>query len=238
MSELKILQPKVQEALRPYIDESYQAKMQTIVPTDWEIMGVRIPQIRKIVKTLIQQHPHVTLDDVLELVDRGFLERVREVALSGIFWLATMKRELDRALWPLIGRWVEQLADWEMCDQLAMGVAAVIVDKEPTLVNDLVHWARSSSPWRRRFTVAVASALNQKGRARVSETLRICHELMQEETAIVRKGVGWALREASKMDELAVYSFLLRWRDQAHKTILREGAQKLTAAHRATLLEG
>lgn len=238
MSELEILQTEIQEALRPYIDESYRAKIRTMVPTDWEIIGVRVPQIREIVKTLIQQYPSATLDDVLELVDTGFLERVREEALCGIFWLSTMKHELDRALWPLIGRWVEQLADWEMCDQLAMGVAAVIVDKEPVLVNDLVHWARSSSPWRRRFTVAVAAALNQKGRVRVSEALRICHELMQEETAIVRKGVGWALREASKIDELAVYSFLLRWRGRAHKTILREGTQKLTAEHRATILKG
>lgn len=229
------LQTQLTAAFQSQIDEDYLKRIQLLVPTGWEVMGVRVPDIRATVKALKKENPAVTLDDVLELIDFGFREQSREVALSGIFWLATMKRELDLALWPLVDRWVEQLTDWEMCDQLGTGVAAVIVAKDLVLVNDLVYWARSSNQWRRRFAAATATALNQQGRAHVAETLRICAELMREETPIVCKAVGWALREASKRDETAVFEFLLSWQGKGNPRIIREGAAKLTAARQAKL---
>lgn len=235
MTKADPLHAQLTAAFQSQIDEAYLKRIQMLVPTGWEVIGVRVPDIRATVKVLKKENPAVALDDVLELIDFGFREQSRELALSGIFWLTTMKRELDLALWPLVDRWVEQLTDWEMCDQLATGVAAVIVSRDLILVDDLVYWARSSNQWRRRFAAATATALNQKGRAHVPETLRICAELMSEETPIVCKAVGWALREATKHDETAVFEFLLSWQAQANPRIIREGAAKLAAEKRAKL---
>lgn len=236
MSNIEKIQIDMRRRLKPHIDEAYLEKISELVQTGWQVMGVRVPHIRAVTKELYEAYPAVTIDDIMELIDDAFQEQVREEALCGIYWLTTKKREFDLWLWPLIDRWVEGVADWEVCDLLAAGVAAVVVHKNIELVDQLVNWTNFSNKWRRRFTVSTAAALNQKKRVHVAETLRICHELMGEEEAIVQKAVGWALREASKHDSEAIYAFLHQWKDEGERTIIREGSAKLSKAQRQILL--
>ena len=146
------------------------------------------------------------------------------------------KKAPASSLWAAIDGWVKLIADWEICDQLAMGVAAPLVDENPRRVADLIDWTGSPNPWRRRFTVATAAALNQKGRSNVAATLQICANLLQEETPIVRKAVGWALREASQKEPRAVFGFLYEKRAEAEQSILRESSEKLPDEQRALIL--
>lgn len=236
MSDIEKIQTDMRKRLKPHIDEAYLDKISELVHTGWQVMGVRVPQIRAVTKDLYQAYPAVTIDDIMELVDDAFQEQIREEALCGIYWLTTKQKQFDIWLWPLIDRWVEGIVDWEVCDLLAAGVAAPIVHHNLQLVDQLVNWANFPNQWRRRFAVSTAAALNQKKRAHVPETLRICHELMEEEEAIVRKAVGWALREASKHDTEAVFEFLRSWKGNGNKTIIREGGAKLSEAQRQMLL--
>jgi 3-methyladenine DNA glycosylase AlkD len=235
------LRAKVRERLASQVDVHYLAKIQELVPTEWTVVGVKAPVIRSLVKQLRKEYPDVTSADLVHLLDESFADRQREEVLCYIFWLAAMKRHLDRTIWPAIDSWINQIVDWEICDQLATGIAAPLVDKalaagEWQFVNDLITWTASPNLWRRRFPAAAASALNQKGRAYVAETLQICAPLLADDEPMVRKAVGWALREASKRDPLAVFEFLYQRRQEAHRTLLREGSTKLTDEHRAALL--
>lgn len=230
------LRSEIHSQLTPLIDPTYLSKISELVPTAWTILGVRVPELRKLAAELNQTYKVITVPDIVALLDAAFAGRCREEVLVGIFWLSKKKRQLTDALWPHIDQWIEHIVDWEMCDQLATGVRAVIVDRNLALVDDLVAWTQSDNEWRRRFPAALASALNQKGRAHVPETLRICNLLMQDPSAMVRKAVGWALREASKADEASVFRFLFHHKETTPRSLLRESAQKLTTTHQAELL--
>lgn len=226
----------VQQAIHVAIDPAYRAKIQQLVPSGWTIHGVRVPQLRTLADALRKEHRATKIDDIVALLDAAFATREREPLLIYLFWLAAYKRHLTPTLWPQIDGWVNLLADWEICDQLAMNIAAPIVGKELSLVTELVQWTASPNPWRRRFTLATAAALNQKGRVHVSETLTICTSLLNDPEAAVRKAVGWALREASDHDADAVYHFLDAHKEQIARSIMSEGSKKLSAARRDRLL--
>ncbi|MEZ4709143.1 MAG: DNA alkylation repair protein [Caldilineaceae bacterium] len=230
------LRQEIQTHLTPLIDPAYLANISQLVPTAWTILGVRVPELRTLAAELNKTHKTVGALDIAAFLDVAFAARCREEVLVGIFWLTKKQRHLTDALWPHIDQWLEQIVDWEMCDQLATGVGAVIVARNLALVDDLAAWTQSDNEWRRRFPAALASALNQKGRAHAAETLRICAPLMQDPSPMVRKAVGWALREAGKADEAAVFHFLQRHRGTTPRGLLRESAQKLTPAHQAELL--
>ncbi|MEZ4664646.1 MAG: DNA alkylation repair protein [Caldilineaceae bacterium] len=230
------LRQEIHSRLTPLIDPAYLTKISELVPTAWTILGVRVPELRKLAAELNKTHTAMGAPDIAAFLDAAFEERCREEVLVGIFWLTQKKRHLTDALWPHIDRWLAHIVDWEMCDQLATGVGAVIVDRNLALVDDLKVWTQSDNEWRRRFPAALASALNQKGRAHVDETLRICDPLMQDPSAMVRKAVGWALREASKADAEAVFHFLLRHKAATPRGLLRESAQKLAPGKQAELL--
>lgn len=234
--DVETIQQSVQQAIANAVDPVYLANIQELVPSGWTIQGVRVPQLRALATGLRKMNKAVGVATVAMLLDTAFATKVREPVLVYLFWLAQLERHLTPTLWPQIDGWVEQVADWEICDQLAMGVAAPLVAQQLTLVDILVTWTASPNPWRRRFTLATAAALNQKGRAQAAATLRICAPLLNDPEAIVRKAVGWALREASDHDAETVYAFLIEHKDTMARTVRNEGAKKLSAVQRAMLL--
>jgi len=238
-SQAEVLLSEIQQRTLPIVEPDYAAKIQKLVPSQWHVLGVRVPKLRALAADLKKHHPRVLTEDLILLVNLTFSGRCREEVLCGLFWLAaSIKKEPASALWGAIDGWIKQIADWEICDQLAMGVAAPIVDANPRRVADLVDWTGSPNHWRRRFTVATAAALNQKGRSNVNATLQICAELLQDDEPLVRKAVGWALREASQKEPRAVFGFLYEQRDFAERSILRGGSEKLEAEQRALILNG
>ena len=120
--------------------------------------------------------------------------------LFGVFVLARFRKRLDASVWAKLEAWLDCIDNWETCDQLAKGVAAELVARDLGRLPRLVRWARSPQPWRRRFALATAAALNQGGKQEIEATLEVCEPLMGEREPIVQQAVGWALREASKND--------------------------------------
>ncbi len=237
-SQAQFLRAELREQILPLVEPEYAAKIQHLVPSQWSALGVRVPKLRALAAEMKKRHPRVSTADLIVLVDLTFIRHCREDVLCALFWLAaSIKREPAAPLWAAIDGWIKQIADWEICDQLAMNVAAPIVAENPRRVADLVDWTGSPNPWRRRFTVATAAALNQKGRSNVAATLQICSHLLQDEAPTVRKAVGWALREASEKEPRAVFGFLYEQRAMTERSILREGSEKLTAEQRALILE-
>jgi|GEM_PF-1236670 len=235
--DIERLQSELHEELLPFIEPAYAEKIQQLVPSHWSALGVRVPKLRALAADLRKRHPRVITSDLILLTDHVFAGRCREEVLCVLFWLtASIKKEPAAPLWAAIDGWIKLIADWEVCDQLAMGLGALLVDENPRRVADLVDWTGSPNPWRRRFTVATAAALNQKGRSNVDATLQICAQLLQDDAPMVRKTVGWALREACKKEPRAVFGFLYEKRNEAERSILREGSQKLPAEQRALIL--
>jgi len=237
-SQAERLQAELHEELLPLVEPKYAEKIHQLVPSTWTALGVRVPKLRALATDLKKRHPRVLTEDLIFLVDLAFAGKCREEVLCALFWLtASIKKAPAAPLWAAIDGWIKLIADWEVCDQLATGVAAPLVMENPQRVADLIDWTGSPNPWRRRFTVATAAALNQKGRSNVAETLQICSHLLQEETPIVRKAVGWALREASQKEPRAVFGFLYEKRAEAERSILREGSEKLPDEQRALILD-
>lgn len=231
------LYSEVHEKLLPLIEPVYAEKIQQLVPSQWNALGVRVPKLRALAADLKKRHPRVITTDLIPLVDLAFAARCREDVLCVLFWLVlSIKKEPAAPLWAAIDGWIKLIADWEICDQLAVGVAAPLAAESPRRMADLVDWTRSPNPWRRRFTAATAAALNQKGRSNVTATLAICTHLLQDGSPTVRKAVGWALREASQKEPRAVFGFLYEQRDVTERSILREGSEKLPAEQRALIL--
>jgi len=220
--------PQIRRELEAKADPMYLAKIRELVPGNLKIIGVRVPAIR----ALARQHAELGIEDV----GVAFERRCREEMLLGVFVLARSRKRLTPELWAHVDAWIDAIDNWEVCDQLAMNVAAPIVAKKPALARVLVTWARAKNPWRRRFALACAAALNQGGRRFPAEALAVCAEVLADEDPSVRKAAGWALRETCKTDAAAVFALLKSRRASIHPQVFREGSEKLPPAKRAELL--
>ncbi len=216
-------------------EPAYRQNIQTFVPSNRTVIGVRVPAIRKLAQKYHKNHP-LDYHEAIKLLDQLFERGIREEILFGVFHLTKKSRQFDLALFAKIDSWVDQIENWEVCDQLATNIAGAIVAKNLSLVDDLVAWAQADNFWRRRFALATTVSLNQKGRVHVEETLRVCDQIMTDEEDMAVKAAGWALREAGDHDPEQLFAYLQKWRDKANPKIIRGGAEKLPADMKARLL--
>jgi len=216
-------------------DATVREKLATVVPGA-RVMGVKVPELRAFASELRAAHRALPLEAMCDVMDALAASGVREEVLIGTFWLARYGKSLEELRWSRIARWLPALDNWETCDQLAMGVVARAVDGDPARIRGLQRLTAARSEWMRRFALATASGLNQKGRSHVPETLALCAPLLDDPSANVRKAVGWALRQASQKDAAAVEAFLASHLARTHRTVLREGSEKLPATRREVLM--
>jgi 3-methyladenine DNA glycosylase AlkD len=221
---------EIVQAVRAWLarvgDPAARKALETLIPGA-RTVGVKVPLLRAAAVELRRSHKDLPLEAAAEAMDLFAASKVREEILIGTFWLARYGKKLVPLPWSRIAGWLPVLDNWETCDQLAMGVAAPVLAADPDPAARLVPLTTARSPWSRRFALATVSALNQKGRAQVAVTLKVCAPLVADPAPEVRKAVGWALRAATPHDPEAVERFLKAHLRTAHPTVLREGSEKL-----------
>ncbi len=92
-------------------------------------------------------------------------------------------------------------------------------------------WARSKNRWRRR---AACVALIRGARRRMfgEEISRVSEVLLVDEDDMVRKGLGWLLREHAKADPARAMKFLMKIRARAPRLVLRTACETLRPEQR------
>jgi 3-methyladenine DNA glycosylase AlkD len=229
------LHTQIDQALIAAADSKTQAKLARLVPGA-KTIGVPVPRLRALAAEFRRRHADFTLAQACDLMDGLCRERWREKILFGVFLLGRYGKGVAAVPWDRLLPWIDALDNWETCDQLASAVGGAVVAANLGLIAELSALATAENPWKRRFALATVSALNQQGRSHVPETLQLCRLLLADRAPTVRKALAWALKEASKKDETAVYEFLATHRGQLAASVLREASEKLTPAHRNALL--
>jgi 3-methyladenine DNA glycosylase AlkD len=224
---------EIRAKLQARADATYLKAIERLVP-GVKTIGVRVPQLKALSAELHKAHAKLTDDALWALMDALCSSKVRDEILLGVFLIARRRKAI--APWSQIERWTKSIDNWETCDQLATVIVSPRMANEPGLQKELLGWAKSADLWRRRMAVATTVGLNQKGRSNPEVALKVCEPLLADPEPMVRKAVGWALREVSEHDPKLAFAFLEKNAARCHKSVLREGSQKLSQKQRDALL--
>lgn len=96
--------------------------------------------------------------------------------------------------------------------------------------------ARSTHIWERRIAIVATLALIKAGD--VETTFRVAEMLLKDQHDLIQKAVGWALREAGKVNRDTLMAFLRSHYDLMPRTTLRYAIEKFPLAERKRLLAG
>jgi len=126
---------------------------------------------------------------------------------------------------------INDIFDWEICDQLALRVVVNLAVKNQKETFRLMRqWIKSENKWVRRLAVATIPPYIRAKNTESKICLKFLNETMSERDKDVKKAIGWALREITKKDEEAVFEFLkkrTKISDKNTRRIIREGMKKL-----------
>lgn len=136
----------------------------------------------------------------------------------------------------LFTRWLDRYVNnWGHTDGLSLWLLGASIKNDPSLINRLDAWTGSKNRWKRR-AAAVALVPSARRGLHTREIFRIAAPLVPDDDGMVRKGVGWLLKETYPKKPTELMRFLMPLRAQASRLVLRYAAEKMRPADRARLL--
>jgi 3-methyladenine DNA glycosylase AlkD len=124
--------------------------------------------------------------------------------------------------------------NWDLVD-LSAGkiVGDFLIDRDRAVLYEL---AASENIWERRIAIIATSAFIKIGD--YSDTLEIADILLEDEEDLIRKAVGWMLREVGKRDPRAEERFLKPRYRRMPRTMLRYAIERFPESKRQRYLKG
>jgi len=191
-----------------------------------EFIGVRMGAVF----AAARENATMDLDQIERLLEHDAHE-VRAGAVRIMAEQAKARSTTDgrrRELADLYLRRHDRIDDWDLVDLGAWEVLGrSLVDGDRGVLDEL---AASSDPWRRRSAICATFAFIRRGE--LDDTYRLAERLLDDEHDLVRKAVGWALRNAGDSDLARLRAFLEAHAATMPRVTLRNAIEKLPAEER------
>jgi 3-methyladenine DNA glycosylase AlkD len=142
--------------------------------------------------------------------------------------------EEQRAIVDFYLQQTHRINNWDLVDTSAPYIVGDFLKGRPRDLLD--HLAGSTNLWERRIAIVATLGLIKNGE--IEETFRIAEKLLADKHDLIRKAVGWALREAGKISRPKLLSFLKRHYDAIPRTALRYAIEHLPPEERQRILRG
>jgi len=211
--------------------ETERVKYQRYFPErHHEFIGVRMGAVFAAARDV------ATMD--LDQIERLLEHDAHEVRAGGVRIMAEQAKArgtTDERLQALAGLYLrrhDRIDDWDLVDLGAWDVLGRSLVERPR--DSLDELAGSDDPWRRRSAITATFAFIRRGE--LDDTYRIAERLLDDDHELVRKAVGWALRNAGDHDPGRLTAFLHAHAATMPRSTLRNAIEKLSPEERKRML--
>lgn len=217
---------EIRASLRAAGDPVRGAGAQAYLKSSMPSLGVRVPEVRRIVRQAAKTQPYRTLEllrrDVLRLW-RG--AQVREDRYAAIDLTGLRLAEGDLGMLPVYEEIIRTGASWDLVDGVQHRIRGLLLAHRPVMEPLLLKWSVDPDFWIRR--AAITSQLGA-GTATNTELLsRVIMANVADNEFFIRKAIGWSLRVYGKTDPEWVRDFAARHTDSLSGLSYREAVRNL-----------
>ncbi len=192
--------------------------------------GVVVPECRRIAKAG-RSLPESDLEDLLS----SPLHEERTVALLVMVERFERGSERDRSrVYRLYRRNLGRVNNWDLVDGSAPAIVGGYFEERDRA--PLYRWARSRKLWERRIAMLATYRYIKNGDFK--DALAIARILRDDEEDLIRKAVGWMLREIGNRDRESEERFLRAHHRKMPRTMLRYAIEKFEPPLRKAYLNG
>jgi 3-methyladenine DNA glycosylase AlkD len=175
--------------------------------------------------------------EILKNHDFNFLVKVADELFSGpvleekvfaVFLLEKLAAKCGDAEFKRFESWLDRISSWADHDGLVHYLISPMVAAKPALTKKVFRWSKSRNRWHRR---AACVALIRGTRAKMffPEIQKLSDSLLNDQDDMVKKGLGWLLRETAKFDAKRTVPYLMSIRGRAPRLVLRTACETLPA---------
>ena len=189
-----------------------------------KFLGVIVPNIR-LVATQYKDEPFEVMADLLQ-------SEWHECRLCALLMLVERFKKSDekgrKAIYDFYLSQTSRINNWDLVDLSAPGIVGEYLKDKPR--SDLYRLADSPLLWDRR--IAVVSTFTLIRNNDFIDILALSERLLHQEHDLMRKAVGWMLREVGKRDRDLLVQFLEKHCQTMPRTMLRYAIEKFPEEER------
>lgn len=189
-----------------------------------KFLGIVVPNVRLVAK----KHREESLETVKELMRSEF----HECRLCGLFILVERFKKSDekdrKEIYEFYLSQTERINNWDLVDLSASYIVGEYLrdrSREP-----LYRLAESELLWEQRIAVVSTYAFIKNGD--FTDIYALAEKLLTHEHDLMRKAIGWMLREAGKRNKDLLVAFLEKYCLVMPRTMLRYAIEKFPKEER------
>lgn len=203
------LHPRIVAALAGSADRAAAERDRTFHPDAAGSYGLRTPRLRAILRGFRAEVRALAPPHRFELAQALAASGIQEEAHAGVWVLGTMTGTLGAPDFDQLDRFMAQARGWATVDDFTYTITQPLLQRIPGETIELLReWNASPNPWKRRSSVVgFTRKIAESGRF-VDLTLDLCEALVWDGDDLVRKGVGWALKDTLRADKPRVLAYV------------------------------
>lgn len=202
----------------------------TMFPTSMEYLGVRTPDMRKLLKQwwieIKEWPPEKLIDFAKKLVETRIFE-CNQVAFE-LLWMN--KKALSQLTLTDLEFLGQNMDNWATTDTFSVNLSGWAWRNKQVTDSDILNWLSSENLWWWRAAIVSTVGMNLKSRGGTGDTprtLMICEKVVNDREDMIVKALSWALRELSKHNKPAVENFMEKYDEVLAGRVRREVYTKL-----------
>ena len=208
--EVSSLVVSAREALARSGDPAAAADMQRYMKSAMPFRGVAKPARRRLLRELLAEHPVAGPEELRAVVQELWSgaghreERYLALSLTGHRPYA---RWLDPGWVPLFRGWIVEGGWWDFTDEIASRLIGPLLRAHPGVLMPVMRaWAVEPDRWLRR--TSVICQLGSREATDLALLTLTVEANLDDPDFFLRKGIGWALRQHSRVDPAWVRAFV------------------------------
>jgi len=185
----------------------------------------------------LAQREQWSLKDAVAFANLLMPDRYLEVKAVGLEVVARHRRDFQPWLLARCKRWLarDYSTNWATTDEMCGVVIGPLLVKHPQLIPQMRAWSTHRNMWVRR-----ASIVGLLKPMRTGDTVDLVYDIAKrlhpDPHDLIHKAVGWALREAGKIDAKRLERYLRANVGIIPRTTFRYAIEKFSPAERARLM--
>lgn len=209
---------------------------QRYLKSDLAHLGVRVPEVRAIVRRTLPARPPADHEVVVAVAEQLWAEPVHEHRLAACHVLELHVSRLAVDDLALIERFLREARTWALVDVLAPNVAGPIFEADPSGVGPVLdRWSADEDFWVRRASVLALLRPLRAGGGDWDRFTRYADAMWTEQEFFIRKALGWVLRDTARRRPDLVFDWLLPRAATASGVTIREAIKPLSEEQRARI---
>lgn len=201
-------------------------------------LGIATPVVRRLSARQYADLRSRPLDDVLAVCERLLKTRIYECKTVAFDWAYRRRSSVGPDHFGVYERWLRAYVDdWGDCDDFCVHALGHLVHEHPELVARTVAWSDAPEWWVRRAAAVVLIYGLRRG-SFLSDAFGAADRLLEDRVDLVRKGYGWALKEAGKRWPDDVLDFVVERESEMPRVAFRYAIEKLPAPMRTRAMSG